>query len=69
MKVKHIQCKDLHKGLDLRREAKISDRVKSTADRWHLCKVNQEKQVGLEEKVKDDTGEYQQLASSPEVER
>lgn len=26
MKIKNIQCKDLHKGLDLRREAKISDR-------------------------------------------
>lgn len=38
-----------------------------TADRWHLCLVNQEKQVGLEKKVKCDTGEHQHLISNQEV--
>lgn len=34
---------------------------------WHLCGVNQEKQVGLEEKVKNDAGEHQHLASGQKV--
>lgn len=35
--------------------------LRTTAERWHPCKVNQEKQVGLEEKVKCDTGDRQHL--------